>query len=265
MNTYNLERSSRRAVLYLALCLFTSSALYAQGLRQFEGEIVAAGSEHAGADYLVIDQNSGDVLAALSDPSGELFGQEGSLSRIFGANTETTTSGNQPIYEVQACQAPFFAFPAGVQARMAGAAASSSEGNLLVSDPDNDNGQDDDPDGDGIPTSYEFDNDLDPGEPDADEDEDKDFMTNGDEYLAGTLANDPGSLLKVESIQRRPNGDFRIRWQSVPGETYRVSGVRHLPGPISNTRLVEADRRNSFTTTDFPPTDFSQTLFIQVR
>lgn len=97
---------------------------------------------------------------------------------------------------------------------------------------------------------------LDPGDDDADglnnsweqalgiddrptSDYDGDGMSDLHEMLAGTAADDPGSNLAFKLIRREPgavpaeagamwSNPVRVRWQSVPGKTYRLEHVPML-------------------------------------
>lgn len=86
-----------------------------------------------------------------------------------------------------------------------------------------------DNDGDGIPNSYESANGLNPEDPsDRDTDLDGDGLSNYEEYLAGTAANDPDSVLALTAAELL-GSDIVITWQSVAGKSYMV---------ITNTSLT---------------------------
>ncbi|WP_372846133.1 hypothetical protein [Pontiella sp.] len=111
-----------------------------------------------------------------------------------------------------------------------------------------------DNDGDDIPNSYEAANGLKPDDPsDRDTDLDGDGMSNYEEYVAGTAANDPDSVLKVTRVQSLADSSFVITWQSVAGKSYSVisnlnlvvgtegvdaSGIIGLGGETSHTTTV---------------------------
>jgi hypothetical protein len=79
-----------------------------------------------------------------------------------------------------------------------------------------------DSDSDDIPNAYELANGLNPNdETDRDTDLDGDGQSNYDEFLAGTAANDPNSLLAFTSYTL-VNGTVSASWSSVPGMNYRV-------------------------------------------
>lgn len=54
-------------------------------------------------------------------------------------------------------------------------------------------------------------------------DSDGDGATDTDETAAGTLPNDATSALRIVSIEAIAAEQFRLRWQSVPGRSYRVA------------------------------------------
>jgi hypothetical protein len=86
-----------------------------------------------------------------------------------------------------------------------------------------------DSDGDGMSDYYESINGLNNGVNDANLDKDGDGVSNLDEFRAGTMANDPQSVLKVKTASLTPNG-LRLEWSSVPGMVYAVNGATTLPG-----------------------------------
>jgi hypothetical protein len=83
------------------------------------------------------------------------------------------------------------------------------------------NNADPDDDNDGIPDLYELSNGLDSLVDDSGLDLDLDGMTNGDEFLAGTAANDPASIFRVDTLQIIRNS-VRLAVRSVPGRSYVV-------------------------------------------
>lgn len=84
-----------------------------------------------------------------------------------------------------------------------------------------------DGDGDGMSDYYEAINGLNHGADDAEEDLDGDGMSNVDEFEAGTMANDPSSLLRIEYVSVGPDG-LRLVWSSLPGALYAVQGAADL-------------------------------------
>lgn len=70
-------------------------------------------------------------------------------------------------------------------------------------------------------------------------DADLDRMSNWDEWFAGTNPTNACSLLRFEgSAAQLANGDFRIRWQSVPGKLYWLESCDSLRPPLSFTPFV---------------------------
>jgi hypothetical protein len=91
-------------------------------------------------------------------------------------------------------------------------------------------------DNDGLENQWEIDNGLDPhsaiGTNGASGDRDGDGMSNEDEYLAGTLADDPQSLLQAEIEINGSN--VEVSWGSTPGIQYRMQSTDSLlPGEAS--------------------------------
>ncbi|MDA1006252.1 MAG: lamin tail domain-containing protein [Verrucomicrobia bacterium] len=78
-------------------------------------------------------------------------------------------------------------------------------------------------DGDGMPAAWEAANGLDDNDPtDAFLDADNDGQNNKAEYLAGTDPQDPSSFFRIREIEVSPAGNVILRWDTVPGRTYRV-------------------------------------------
>lgn len=84
-----------------------------------------------------------------------------------------------------------------------------------------------DNDGDGMSDYYENINGLNNGVNDAGEDKDGDGVSNLDEFKAGTMANDPQSVLKVKSAAVQ-GAEARLCWSSVPGIVYGLQGASGL-------------------------------------
>lgn len=78
-----------------------------------------------------------------------------------------------------------------------------------------------DSDGDGLSDYYETINGLNNGLDDAQTDLDGDGASNADEFEAGTMANNPLSVLEIRSLTPIPNG-LNLQWSSVPGVFYSL-------------------------------------------
>lgn len=125
-------------------------------------------------------------------------------------------------------------------------------------DPDDDN--------DTIPDSYELSNGLNPLLADALLDLDFDGLSNLGEFIAGTAANDSGSVLKLGPPGINPPNGFRLEWPTVKGRIYEIHFSPSPDGPFKMvldpvigesgpaTQLLEPD--------PMEPTGFYQ---IQVR
>jgi sialidase-1 len=85
-----------------------------------------------------------------------------------------------------------------------------------------------DTDGDGI-SDYERINGLDQGADDSAGDLDGDGRTNLFEFRAGTMANDPESVFRVESAALTDQ-ELELIWTTVPGMLYTVEGSSALSG-----------------------------------
>ena len=100
-----------------------------------------------------------------------------------------------------------------------------------------------DSDGDGMSDYYEGINGLNNGINDADLDKDGDGVSNLEEFKAGTMANDPQSVLKLKTASLEPSG-LRLIWAAIPGTVYSVEGATPLSGPW----LPEPDADNLLAT-----------------
>jgi len=70
-------------------------------------------------------------------------------------------------------------------------------------------------------------------------DTDGDGMNNWEEWIAGTVPTNGLSLLQLEDVTPAGGaGDFRVRWQSVPGKRYWVGSCDALTYPIFFTPFV---------------------------
>jgi hypothetical protein len=116
-------------------------------------------------------------------------------------------------------------FPAGPQiaATATDASGNTSEFSLsraLVNSPDSD--------GDGMPNDFETAFGLNPAANDAALDKDGDGMLNRDEYLAGTLPNDPASNLRLNILAIELPRVF-VGFSSVAGKSYAIDYTDALP------------------------------------
>lgn len=94
-----------------------------------------------------------------------------------------------------------------------------------------------DTDSDGVPDWYEDQNGLNRIVPDATTDLDGDGQSNLEEYLAGTVANNPNSALRVLAITPEA-ANVRILWTTVGGRSYRVQ-TNALSGGTYTTNFVD--------------------------
>jgi hypothetical protein len=222
--------------LLISLLILTGIPAHAASII-LNGELQAApDGNNAGIDYLLLLRvGTDEVIAGLIDPSGDLRGFEGTNHRTYGQRTGTSFDNDLPVVNVERCGVASYAFPSGAQ-QLGGPAAFTGESNLISNDDTEDIL---DHDGDGMLTDYELENDLDPALDDSmEEDADNDNYINLHEAHAGTNANDPTSLLRIDNIEINGHGDVRVTWQSVPDMQYRVAG-RPLPGTaIDGSRIV---------------------------
>ena len=126
-----------------------------------------------------------------------------------------------------------------------------------------------DSDGDDIPTAYELSNGLDPFDPsDRDTDLDGDGHSNYNEFLAGTAANDPNSLLAISTFIF-DGGIGSATWSSVPGKTYQLQFSTDLIAwTVLGGGVSAADAPSTETTSgDFPLSTIGspEKVFFRVR
>ena len=106
-----------------------------------------------------------------------------------------------------------------------------------ASDDDNDglhNAIDEDDDNDSIDDDYELANQLDPFADDSDLDNDKDGRSNGDEFIAGTAANDATSFFGISTLRfsKTPEGvEGHISFPVTAGRHYRLIASPSLELP----------------------------------
>lgn len=104
------------------------------------------------------------------------------------------------------------------------------------------NNADPDDDGDGIPDDYELQHGLNPLVDDALDDFDLDGLSNLGEFIAGTAANDPASVLAVTEIQFEPKAGLRLEWSSVAGRRYEVLASESSEGSFKSiTETITAE------------------------
>ena len=68
---------------------------------------------------------------------------------------------------------------------------------------------------------------------DATLDFDNDGASNVNEFLAGTLPDNPASLFRIVSVERDGN-DVRLTWTTVGGKSYRVASAGALNQPFTS-------------------------------
>ena len=120
-----------------------------------------------------------------------------------------------------------------------------------------------DGDGDGMSDYYETINGLNNGVDDADEDMDGDGMRNTDEFEAGTMANDPSSLLRIEYVAVGAEG-LRLVWSSLPGALYAVQGSANLTGGWTPQAGAEEVRADGFRVARIMPGSLGDHRFFRV-
>ena len=107
------------------------------------------------------------------------------------------------------------------------------------------NNADPDDDNDGMDDSYEIAHGLNPLVDDAGEDPDMDGMTNLEESIAGTQADNSQSVFKVESIDFAPAG-LSLSWRSVTGRVYSIEAASSLDA-VFETVLTGIDGLDGMT------------------
>jgi type VI secretion system Hcp family effector len=98
------------------------------------------------------------------------------------------------------------------------------DGNPDSSDPDDDD--------DGMTDVYENANGLNPFVNDAAGDLDHDGMSNYDEFIAGTAANNANSVLRVTRANLVGTAS-QITWSSIAGKTYQIYSSTNVVGPYT--------------------------------
>jgi len=88
-----------------------------------------------------------------------------------------------------------------------------------------------------------------------DVDSDGDGMSNAAEQLAGTSANDANSNLKIHSLSRGLDGQMTVRWDSVPGISYRVLFAGSLDNATWTPISPPISASGSATSWTFTPTN----------
>ena len=87
-----------------------------------------------------------------------------------------------------------------------------------------DNFRDPDDDDDGVSDKYELENGLHPLVDDSEFDDDGDKKTNREEWLAGTLAQDPNSRFNIHSIAFDREGHCTVKVPTIGGRRYKLRG-----------------------------------------
>ncbi len=77
-----------------------------------------------------------------------------------------------------------------------------------------------------IPDAYEVEEGLQLMLSDGEGDADGDRMKNRDEYVAGTRAGTPGSVLSITRVEQAENGNVRLYFDGKKGREYRVMTAR---------------------------------------
>ena len=126
------------------------------------------------------------------------------------------------------------------------------------------NNADTDDDDDSMPDTYETANGLNPLLDDAAADLDGDGFSNGDEYVAGTAANDPNSLFKVEGIEGVYSGGVRLVWSNVLERFYTVYQAPE-PGGIYFPLAEPIETTGSLSTVIIPADNLSAAGFFKIE
>ena len=95
-----------------------------------------------------------------------------------------------------------------------------------------------DSDGDGLPDAWEVDNFGDIGITDGSADQDGDGFRDGDEYVAGTLATNNQSYLRIDSLAPLGANQYVLTWPSIAGRQYHVAVKTNLFAPAFVTNLA---------------------------
>ncbi|MHB9009789.1 MAG: hypothetical protein ACYDC1_22975, partial [Limisphaerales bacterium] len=122
-----------------------------------------------------------------------------------------------------------------------------------------------DSDGDGMPDDWEVANGLSPtdgtGVNGPDGDLDQDGMSNGDEYQAGTAANDPASVLALSLVERTAAGTD-LSFGAASARTYTLLVAEGVNGPW--LRLLDFPASASARTIQFTDPTSNHTRFYKL-
>jgi hypothetical protein len=127
------------------------------------------------------------------------------------------------------------------------------DGNPDSSDPDDDD--------DGMTDFYENANGLNPFVNDAAGDLDHDGMSNYDEFIAGTAANNANSVLRVTRANLVGTAS-QITWLSIAGKTYQIYSSTNVVGPYTFFSTVPSAGTGETST---PITNSAGQRFFRIR
>lgn len=213
-----------RNVQWCWLCVGLGTSVLA-----WTGEVQREGYISAGVavPYVLKNHPAGTAFWALSDPFSRVAAMSGRRIVVVGRLQRDTRDG-LPHVLVTATYPQASAYP--------------PVGMRLVRDTDADGWPDVadvDDDNDGMSDAYEQGNNLNPLQDDAAEDLDGDGMSNGDEAVAGTAANDDSSLFRL-GVGGTLTGErtLELNWLPAPNRSYVIYAAPDVSGRYTRVAAV---------------------------
>ncbi len=271
--------NNRKPEIVLLACLLIAGPLPAAQRMGFERRVEVAPSPYSteGAEFVIRDCVNGRVRIALDDDAGRLSTHLPARLHVVGELAVKRLAGDVPLFVLVSSPRSVTAqirAPAGpasfagsdnglhpsldepIPRRLEGFSPPLDSDDDGVPDSQDDfpndpaestdtdgdgigNNADPDDDNDGMADSYETANGLDSLTRDAAGDLDHDGQNNGDEYIAGTRADDPTSTFRaLAPAADREAGKVTLRWTSRPGKRYSILFTESL-GPPPHQVLAE--------------------------
>jgi hypothetical protein len=219
---------------------------------------------HNGDTNLVTHTDSAFFYGLTNKVGGAVYAVHGTnnLLNIVGLanagyqNRELPLIQQVEVYNTATSFTTWLAFSPASAQDIDGDGLSNTAEAALGTDPENP-----DTDGDGMTDGYEVANGLNPKVNDSSSNLDGDGLTNLQEFLAGTAANDATSAFKILSVVPSPGG-YTVTWLSVSGKKYRLQATGNLATGYAD---VSADINATGSTTNWPDATADDQRFYRVR